>query len=56
MTPTAVNHHRQVLDRFLNPVRDLLPPDVARGIADLRADAVTQQQIEDWPTDTTRGS
>jgi hypothetical protein len=47
MTPTAVNHHRQVLDRFLNPVRDLLTPEVARGIADLRADAVTQQQIED---------
>ena len=47
MSPTAVSHQRQVLDRFLNPVRDLLTPDVARGIADLRADPVTQKRIED---------
>lgn len=47
MAPTVVSRHRQVLDRFLDPVRDLLTPEVARGIADLRADAATQQRIED---------
>ena len=44
----ATNPRNQwVLDRFLNPVRDILTPDVARAIADLRADAVTQARIED---------
>jgi hypothetical protein len=47
MTPTAVGRQRQVLDRFLNPVRDALTPEVAKAIADLRADPATQQLIED---------
>ncbi len=46
MTPTAARN-RQVLDRFLNPVRDILTPEVARAIADLRADAATQGRLED---------
>lgn len=46
MTTTAARN-RQVLDRFLNPVRDILTPEVAQAIADLRADAVTQNRIED---------
>ena len=44
-TTAAQNHH--VLDRFLNPVRDILTPEVAKAIADLRADPVTQDRIED---------
>ncbi|MBO0698733.1 MAG: hypothetical protein J2P46_10085 [Zavarzinella sp.] len=47
MAPVAVSQHRQVLDRFLNPVRDILTPEVAQAIADLRADPITQQRIED---------
>jgi hypothetical protein len=47
MTPTVVGRQRQVLDRFLNPVRDALTPEVAKAIADLRADSATQQLIED---------
>ena len=44
---TTAARNRQVLDRFLNPVRDILTPEVARAIADLRADAPTQERIED---------
>jgi len=47
MTPTTAGRQRQVLDRFLNPVRDALTPEVANAIADLRADEATQQLIED---------
>ena len=38
---------RQVLDRLLDPVRDVLTPEVAQAIAGLRADATTQERIED---------
>jgi hypothetical protein len=31
----------------LNPVRDVLTPEVARAIADLRADAATQERLDD---------
>ena len=37
----------QVLDRLLDPVRDILTPDVAQAIVDWRADAATQEHIED---------
>jgi hypothetical protein len=37
----------QVLDRLLNPVRDVLTPEVARAIADLRADETTQTRLDD---------
>ena len=47
MALTATAQNRQVLDRFLNPVRDILTPEVAQAIADLRADPVTQDRIED---------
>ena len=47
MPALTVAQSKQVLDRFLNPVRDILTPEVARGITDLRADAVTQERIED---------
>ncbi len=42
----ATLRNQRVLDRFLDPVRDILTPDVARAIADLRADVVTQELIE----------
>ena len=48
MPTHAANQNLLVLDRFLNPVRDILTIEVARGIADLRADAATQERIEDF--------
>lgn len=42
---TLQNHH--VLDWLLNPVRDVLTPEVAQAIADLRADATTQARLDD---------
>ena len=48
MPTMTANQNRQVLDRFLNPVRDILTPEVARAIADLRIDAATQELIEDF--------
>lgn len=43
----ATTRNHQVLDRLLNPVRDILTPEVAQAIADLRADQATQDRIED---------
>lgn len=36
-----------VLDRLFDPVRDVLTPEVARAIVELRADAVTQARLDD---------
>ena len=36
-----------VLDRLLDPVRDVLTPEVAGAIADLRADAATLERLDD---------
>jgi hypothetical protein len=41
---------RSVLDRLLDPVRDVLTPEIARAIAELRAGSTT------WPGVTTRAS
>ena len=46
METQAANQNRHVLDRLLNPVRDVLTPEVARAIADLRADAMTQARLD----------
>ena len=43
----ATIENRHVLDRLLNPVRDVLTPEVAQAIADLRADATTQGRLDD---------
>ena len=48
MSTLAANQNLLVLDRFLNPVRDVLTLEVAQGIADLRADAATQELIEEF--------
>jgi hypothetical protein len=47
MSMAVASQQKQVLDRFLDPVRDILTPEIARAIADLRADATTQQRLED---------
>jgi len=47
METQAASHHHRVLDRLLNPVRDVLTPEVARAIAELRADAATQARLDD---------
>ena len=48
MPAVAANFQKPILDRFLDPVRDVLTPEVARAIADLRIDSATQAQIEDF--------
>ncbi|WP_165223094.1 hypothetical protein [Aquisphaera insulae] len=45
-THTAARPHH-VLDRLLDPLRDILTPEAARAIADLRADATTQERLDD---------
>lgn len=45
-TPTA-SRGQVALDRLLDPVRDVLTPEVARAIADLRADAATRDRLDD---------
>lgn len=47
MTIPTTDPDRHVLDRLLDPVRDALTPEVARAIADLRADAMTQARLDD---------
>ena len=36
-----------VLDRFLEPVRDLLTPELTRQLVEFRADAITQARVDD---------
>ena len=47
METQAATPNPRVLDRLLDPVRDVLTPEVARAIADLRADAVTRERLDD---------
>jgi hypothetical protein len=47
MSTIAAGRQKQVLDRFLDPVRGVLTPEIARAIADLRVDAATQKLIEE---------
>lgn len=47
MEVQAIIDNRHVLDRLLNSVRDVLTPEVAQSIADLRADATTQGRLDD---------
>jgi hypothetical protein len=48
MSMIAASRQKQILDRFLDPVRDILTPEVAKAMADLRADPETQKRIEDY--------
>lgn len=47
MNLTLTTGNSTILDRFLDPVRDVLTPEVAQAILDLRADPATQDRIED---------
>ncbi len=47
MTVEKENRKRATLRRMLEPIRDILTPDVARAMADLRADSETQARIEE---------
>jgi hypothetical protein len=47
MEAQTVTQNRNVLDRLLKPVRDVLTPEVAQAIADLRADETTQARLDD---------
>jgi hypothetical protein len=47
MEAQTVTQNLNVLDRLLNPVRDVLTPEVAQAIADLRADEATQSRLDD---------
>lgn len=47
METQTATQNRNVLDRLLNPVRDVLTPEVAQAIADLRADEATQARLDD---------
>ena len=47
MTPVAAARNYQVLDQFLDPIRNILTPEVAQAIADLRAAPAMQERIED---------
>jgi hypothetical protein len=47
METQTATQNRHVLDRLLNPVRDVLTPEVAQAISDLRADAATQERLDD---------
>lgn len=46
----------QLLDRLLEPVKQSLSPEVARAIADLRMDAVTQAHLESLADKSTEGT
>jgi len=46
MTAT-LSDRKQALDRLLNPIRDILTPEFAQAIADLRADQATQDRVDD---------
>jgi hypothetical protein len=45
----------QVLDRMLDPVRDILTPEVAEGLVNLRADQATQTLLDDFADRNTEG-
>jgi hypothetical protein len=45
----------QALDRMLDPVRDILTPQVAEGLVNLRADAATQSRLDDLAARNTGG-
>ncbi len=49
---TAVSH----FDRLLDPITDCLTPEVARRIADLRADPATQSTLETLAAKANAGS
>jgi len=47
MEAQTVTRDFHVLDRLLNPVRDVLTTEVAQAIVDLKADETTQARLDD---------
>lgn len=47
METQIASQNFNVLDRLLDPLRDVLTPEVAQAIADLRADETTQARLDD---------
>ncbi len=47
MAPQTESQSLKALDRLLDPVRDILTPEVALGLTDLRADAATQARLDE---------
>jgi hypothetical protein len=45
----------QVLDRLLDPIRAVLTPQVAEGLANLRADPATQARLDELASRNTCG-
>jgi hypothetical protein len=43
------------LDRLLDPLEEILTPEVARQIIDLRADGATQRRIDELAEKSTEG-
>ncbi|MEP0843301.1 MAG: hypothetical protein HRF43_11405 [Phycisphaerae bacterium] len=49
------DHQVEVLERMLDPVSQVLTPDVARRLLALRADPIAQQRIEELADKCTEG-
>lgn len=47
MSMTTLSLGRQALDRLLNPVQEIFTTEFAQALVNLRADAATQELIED---------
>jgi len=47
MAPQTESPSVKALDRLLDPLRDILTPEVAQGLASLRADAATQARLDE---------
>lgn len=52
---TNLDQHSSVLDRVLDPLAGCFTPDVARKIADLRADEATQGRLDELAAKSAAG-
>ena len=55
MEPQTIDQNRHVLDRLLNPVRDVLTPEVAQAIAGLAPMPQPRRASRTSRSGTTRG-
>jgi hypothetical protein len=53
--PKANTHHTDIIDQALDPFTECLTPDVARRIAELRADDRTQSRLDVLADKANRG-
>ena len=47
MPVETINPNRRSLDQLLDPVREILTPEVAQALVNLRANSSIQERIED---------